>query len=131
MKNVLHNFLQSDDKRTLSVCGMAHVALQECLPTIKQIIEESGRECVVLSPNSRLKVNGRSISIYSHLFITSIPRKNKKNLIKRKPSKQQKSSNKTKSYLLRENQDAKDCIYLLYNAHLLSDTKFVTPDGKQ
>lgn len=34
-------------------------------------------------------------------------------------------------YSLRENQDAKNCIYLLDNAHLLSDTKFVTPDGKQ
>lgn len=82
MKNVLHNFLQSD-KRTLSVCGMAHESLRK-LSMIKQIIEESGRKCVVLSPNSRLKVEDRSISIYSHLFITSIPRKNKKKLIKRK-----------------------------------------------
>lgn len=134
MKNVLHNFLQSD-KRTLSVCGMAHESLRK-LSMIKQIIEESGRKCVVLSPNSRLKVEDRSISIYSHLFITSIPRKNKKKInqeegFELKPSKQQKSSNKTKLYSLRENQDAKNCIYLLDNAHLLSDTKFVTPDGKQ
>lgn len=82
MKNVLHNFLQSD-KRTLSVCGMAHENLRK-LFMIKQIIEESGRKCVVLSPNSRLKVEDISISIYSHLFITSIQSKNKKNLIKRK-----------------------------------------------
>ncbi len=134
MKNVLHNFLQSD-KRTLSVCGMAHESLRK-LSMIKQIIEESGKKCVVLSPNSRLKVEDRSISIYSHLFITSIPRKNKKKFnqeegFELKPSKQQKSSNKSKLYSLRENQDAKNCIYLLDNAHLLSDTKFVTPDGKQ
>ena len=134
MKNVLHNFLQSD-KRTLSVCGMAHENLRK-LFMIKQIIEESGRKCVVLSPNSRLKVEDISISIYSHLFITSIQSKNKKKFnqeegFELKPSKQQKSSNKTKLYSLRENQDAKNCIYLLDNAHLLSDTKFVTPDGKQ
>ncbi len=134
MKNVLHNFVQSD-KRTLSVCGMAHENLRK-LFMIKQIIEESGRKCVVLSPNSRLKVEDISISIYSHLFITSIQSKNKKKFnqeegFELKPSKQQKSSNKTKLYSLRENQDAKNCIYLLDNAHLLSDTKFVTPDGKQ
>lgn len=82
MKNVLHNFLQSD-KRTLSVCGMAHENLRK-LFMIKQIIEESGRKCVVLSPNSRLKVEDISISIYSHLFITSIQSKNKKIIIKRK-----------------------------------------------
>lgn len=68
MENVLRNFLKSD-KYTLSVCGMAHVALQECLPTIKQIIEESGREYVVLSPNSRLTDTGKSI--YNHLYISS------------------------------------------------------------
>lgn len=78
MKNVLHNFLQSD-KRTLSVCGMAHENLRK-LFMIKQIIEESGRKCVVLSPNSRLKVEDISISIYSHLFITSIQSKNKKKI---------------------------------------------------
>ena len=119
MENVLRNFLKSD-KHTLSVCGMAHVALQECLPTIKQIIEESGRECVVLSPNSRLADTGKSI--YNHLYISS---QNNDDV----SSEQEKSS--ARNYSFRFNTDSKNCIYLLDNAHLLSDTKFITPDGKQ
>ena len=127
MENVLRNFLKSD-KHTLSVCGMAHVALHECLPTIKQIIEESGRECVVLSPNSRLIYEGESI--YSHLFspppqdnedIDSEPSENEN--FELKCSEQQKTL--PNIYPLRINTDNETCVYLLDNAHLLSDTKFV------
>lgn len=133
MENVLRNFLKSD-KHTLSVCGMAHVALQECLPTIKQIIEESGRECVVLSPNSRLIYEGESI--YSHLF-SPPPQDNED--IDSEPSEDEdfelKCSEQQKTlpniYPLRINTDSETCVYLLDNAHLLSGTKFVTPDDKQ
>lgn len=139
MKNVLHNFLQGD-KRTLSVCGMAHEGLRK-LSMIKQIIEESGRECVVLSPNSRLTATGKSI--YSHLFCIS-SQKNKDinrdscenddfesessedNDFELKPRKLL-----TRKYSLKPNTDSEHCVYLLTYAHLLSDAKFVTPDGKQ
>lgn len=149
MKNVLHNFLQSD-KRTLSVCGMAHEGLRK-LSMIKQIIEESGRECVVLSPNSRLTATGKSI--YSHLFCIS-SQKNKDinrdscenddfesesredNDFELKPNEDNNfelESRKlsTRKYSLKPNTDREHCVYLLTYAHLLSDAKFVTPDGKQ
>lgn len=149
MKNVLHNFLQGD-KRTLSVCGMAHEGLRK-LSMIKQIIEESGRKCVVLSPNSRLTTTGKSI--YSHLFCIS-SQKNKDinrdscenddfesessedNDFELKPSEDDNfelESRKlsTQEYSLKPNTDSEHCVYLLTYAHLLSDAKFVTPDGKQ
>ena len=124
MENVLHNFLQSD-KHTLSVCGMAHVGLGNCLSTIKKIIEASGRECVLLSPNLRLAGQSRSISIYAHLF-SPLQNEDKDFKLTSEPEK-----SSIRNYPLRANEDEPNCIYLLDNAHLLSDTKFVTPDGKQ
>lgn len=69
MKDIIRNFLKSD-KRTLSVCGMVQIGAEERLQQIEQIIQEANKQCVALSPNSRLISDQEKIkSIYNHLYL--------------------------------------------------------------
>lgn len=126
MKDIIKNFLKSD-KRTLSVCGMVQIGAEERLQQIEQIIQEANKQCVALSPNSRLISGQVEIkSIYSHLYIDSdkIDKLSQNN-------ENHEFELVAEEVNLKVNKDGEDCIYLLSHAHLLSDSRFVTPDGKQ
>lgn len=145
MKDIIKNFLKSD-KRTLSVCGMVQIGAEERLQQIEQIIREASKQCVALSSNSRLAFGLEKIkSIYSHLYINSakidkLSQDNENHEFKKNEEKsphefelvaeEEKRSSSDKSFF-KVNKDEQDCIYLLSYAHLLSDSRFVTPDGKQ
>lgn len=132
MENTIKNFLQSDE-RTLSICGMTQIGARERLNKIKQIIHEIGKQCVALSPNNRLASDSEDIrSIYSHLYVSpsEIEEQSQDNKEYELKSEEELNSSSDKSFF-KENRDEQDCIYLLDHAHLLSDSRFVTPDGKQ
>ena len=117
LEQIISDFINSNQP-TLAICGMA-----ELLPNIEESLSQTAeRDCIDLAPNVRL-TNNTSESIYNHLYTSSSNSNG---------SQEPNDTGKAEHiFELRENNDSKDCIYLLNHAHLLSNAKFITPDGKQ
>ena len=117
LEQIISDFINSNQP-TLAICGMA-----ELLPNIEELLSQTAeRDCIDLAPNVRL-TNNTSESIYNHLYTSSSNSNG---------SQEPNDTGKAEHiFELRENNDSKDCIYLLNHAHLLSNAKFITPDGKQ
>ncbi len=115
LEQIISDFINSNQP-TLAICGMA-----ELLPNIEELLSQTAeRDCIDLAPNVRL-TNNTSESIYNHLYTSSSNSNG---------SQEPNDTGKAEHiFELRENNDSKDCIYLLNHAHLLNARQFfsVTP----
>jgi len=88
-------------------------------------VKKAGKQVVVLGPNRRLADGAEmeSNSIYAHLYTGNVNGDDEiDNVAEQK---------KVKVIPLRGCDDATDCVYLLDDSHLLGNSRFSTPDGKQ
>lgn len=121
----LCSFVSSDDLVTFSVLGMTSTGKSRLLAEVVSEIEKVGKAPIVLSPNRRLAMHAavEAESIYAHLYGGG------------EGEDEQEGSAEEKAKLdvipLRLCTDDADCVYLLDDAHLLGNSKFTTPDGKQ
>lgn len=121
----LTNFVTADELVTFSVLGMTSTGKSRLLADLVSDIERFGRKPIVLAPNRRLADSAEveSSSIYGHLYTGNASSDDE-------PDKE--SEQKTLKIIpLRACDDAADCVYLLDDAHLLGNSQFSTPDGKQ
>lgn len=121
----LTNFVSTDELVTFSVLGMTSTGKSRLLADLVSDIERFGRKPIVLAPNRRLADSAEveSNSIYGHLYTGNASSDDE-------PDKE--SEQKTLKIIpLRACDDAADCVYLLDDAHLLGNSQFSTPDGKQ
>lgn len=121
----LRIFINSDELVTFSLLGMTSTGKSRLLTESVEEIERAGRQAIVLEPNRRL-ADGADVeanSIYSHLYTGSTIEEDGHD-----PGAEQK---KLKVIPLRECDDPENCIYVLDDAHLLGNSRFTTPDGKQ
>lgn len=121
----LTNFVSMDELVTFSVLGMTSTGKSRLLADLVSDIERFGRKPIVLAPNRRLADSAEveSSSIYGHLYTGNASSDDE-------PDKE--SEQKTLKIIpLRACDDAADCVYLLDDAHLLGNSQFSTPDGKQ
>ncbi|RRD91124.1 hypothetical protein [Conchiformibius steedae] len=127
------NFLSSDTQHTFALTGMTQTGKTDLLRQIAEHLSRNGQSYVILSPNMRLaKMNTIDTkSIYQHLYtsLDTLPIQNLEPDTFQLEAPNEKIS--TKTFSLRANQDGENCVYLLDNAHLLSNTSFTTPDGKK
>jgi hypothetical protein len=124
------NFIATDELATFSVLGMTSTGKSSLMEKVKQEIEKHSQQVVVLEPNRRLANRSRAeaSSIYSHLYTGETPQKNEK---KDTDEQQEVKQEEIKIIPLRPCEDKSTCVYLIDNAHLLSNSTFSTPDGKQ
>ncbi|WP_202595431.1 NERD domain-containing protein [Stenotrophomonas panacihumi] len=124
----LRGVIGSDEKVTCSVLGMTSTGKSRLLMEACEEITKTGKKAIVLEPNRRLAEGARWAgyevsSIYAHMYIGSAVEEEELDT-----SSEQK---KLKVIPLRQCEDNDDCIYLLDDAHLLGNSRFTTPDGKQ
>jgi hypothetical protein len=144
-------FLQSKDHRSMSIAGMMSTGKTRLLVEAIDAIERQGRKAIPLAPNSRLAhiatvaQDIQCASVYRYLYLntdgsdsTERPRSGAASeyqvdspKAKTPEDKSRKKSGTAKAIPLRECADPDDCVYLVDDAHLLSDNPFVTPDGKK
>ncbi|WP_312860766.1 NERD domain-containing protein [Rhizobium leguminosarum] len=119
----LRRFVSSDDPVTFSVLGMTSTGKSRLLAEVCSEIEKVGKKPIVLSPNRRLAKHPNAESIYSHLYSGG------------KAEDEEEGSAEEKARLavipLGLCEDDANCVYLLDDAHLLGNSRFTTPDGKQ
>ena len=121
----LTNFVSTDELVTFSVLGMTSTGKSRLLADLVSDIERFGRKPIVLAPNRRLADSAEveSNSIYGHIYAGNASSDDE-------PDKE--SEQKTLKIIpLRACDDTSDCVYLLDDAHLLGNSQFSTPDGKQ
>lgn len=123
----LCSFVSSDDLVTFSVLGMTSTGKSRLLTEAVTEIEKVGKTPIVLSPNRRLAAQAEAEveaeSIYSHLYGGGGVEDEKEEIAGEKA--------KIDVIRLRLCTDDANCVYLLDDAHLLGNSKFTTPDGKQ
>lgn len=121
----LRTFIASETSKTFAVLGMTSTGKSRLLAELIDDIRQSGKSAIVLTPNRRLANNSetKADSIYAHLY--------KGNADEEADDPNAPEKIKLKTIPLRECGDTKDCVYLLDDAHLLSNSRFSTPDGKQ
>jgi hypothetical protein len=121
----LRNFIASDELVTFSVLGMTSTGKSRLMAGLMEEAEKIERPFVALEPNRRLANRSEvgANSIYNHLYIGKAD-----DAEGTENSDEQKD---IKIIPLRECKDDPKCVYLLDNAHLLSNSSFSTPDGKQ
>lgn len=121
----LCSFVAADDAASFSVLGMTSTGKSRLLAELADEIEKAGKQVIVLQPNRRLADGAEveSNSIYGHLYTGSV------NGVGEPENEEEQK--KLKVISLRACNDDTDCVYLLDEAHLLSNSKFSTPDGKQ
>ena len=117
----LRIFTASETSKTFAVLGMTSTGKSRLLAELIDDIKQSGRSVIVLTPNRRLANSSviQADSIYAHLY------KGNTDTDTDNPNEP------TKTIPLRECGDTQDCVYLLDDAHLLGNSRFSTPDGKQ
>lgn len=123
----LRAFIDAKDSISFSLLGMTATGKSHLLAAVVSEVEETKKPFLVLTPNRRLagratqKMGVEVDSIYGHLY------KHVKEHEDGKPE----AGKQPKVIPLRENKDPENCVYLLDDAHLLGNSKFTTPDGKQ
>ena len=121
----LCSFVAADDFLSFSVLGMTSTGKSRLLFEVMEEVKKTGKQVIVLEPNRRLADGAEveSNSIYGHLYTGSVNGDDElENAAEQK---------KLKVVPLRACDDEADCVYLLDDAHLLSNSRFSTPDGKQ
>ena len=121
----LCSFVAADDHVSFSVLGMTSTGKSRLLAEVAAEVKKAGKQVIVLQPNRRLAdgAHGESNSIYGHLYTGSVNGDDElENAAEQK---------KLKVIPLRACDDEADCVYLLDDAHLLGNSRFSTPDGKQ
>jgi len=121
----LCSFVAADDAVSLSVLGMTSTGKSRLLAELADEARKAGKQVIVLQPNRRLADGAEveSNSIYGHLYTGSV------NGVDEPESEAEQK--KLKVIPLRACDDEADCVYLLDDAHLLGNSRFSTPDGKQ
>lgn len=120
------SFIAADDSVSFSVMGMTSTGKSRLLAEVVKEVNKAGKQAIVLQPNRRLSDRAEvkeSNSIYSHLYTGSVNGDDEQ--------ENESEQKKLKVIPLRACDDKADCVYLLDDAHLLSNSKFSTPDGKQ
>ena len=121
----LCSFVAVDDLDSFSVLGMTSTGKSRLLVEVVEEVKKAGKQFIVLEPNRRLADGAEveSNSIYGHLYTGSVNGDDElENAAEQK---------KLKVIPLRACDDEADCVYLLDDAHLLGNSRFSTPDGKQ
>lgn len=121
----LCSFVAADDSVSFSVLGMTSTGKSRLLAEVVEAVNKAGKQVVVLEPNRRLADGAEveSNSIYGHLYTSSVNGDDE--------PENEAEQKKLKVIPLRACDDKADCVYLLDDAHLLSNSRFSTPDGKQ
>lgn len=121
----LCSFVAADDSVSFSVLGMTSTGKSRLLAEVAEEVKKAGKQAIVLEPNRRLADGAEveSNSIYAHLYTGSVNGDDElENVAEQK---------KLKVIPLRACDDEADCVYLLDDSHLLGNSRFSTPDGKQ
>ena len=118
-------FFASEELDTFSLLGMTSTGKSLLLAQAASEIEKSGKKPIVLAPNRRLTSCSRieAESIYGHLYGGVSHDKQIREVTE--------DDKKLELIPLRKCEDEEDCIYLLDDAHLLGNSRYKTPDGKQ
>ncbi len=121
----LCNFIAGDDFVSFSVLGMTSTGKSRLLAEVADEVKKAGKQVVVLEPNRRLADGAEveSNSIYVHLYTGSVNGDDELDNVE--------EQKKVKVIPLRACDDATDSVYLLDDSHLLGNSRFSTPDGKQ
>ncbi|MDO4232651.1 MAG: NERD domain-containing protein [Lautropia sp.] len=121
----LRTFVLADDSASFGVLGMISTGKSRLLAEIAGEIRKAGKKVIVLMPNRRLaeRAGLGARSIYAHLY-TGVANGDEEQA-------EVEGIDNVKVIPLRECSDETDCVYLLDDAHLLGNSRFSTPDGKQ
>ncbi len=121
----LCSFVVVGDSVSLSVLGMTSTGKSRLLAELADELNKAGKQVIVLQPNRRLADGAEveSNSIYGHLYTGSV---NGDDEPENEPEQK-----KLRVIPLRACDDEAECVYLVDDAHLLSNSRFSTPDGKQ
>ena len=121
----LCNFVATDDLASFSVLGMTSTGKSRLLAEVADEVKKAGKQVIVLEPNRRLADGAEveSNSIYAHLYTGSVNGDDELDNVE--------EQKKVKVIPLRACDDATDSVYLLDDSHLLGNSRFSTPDGKQ
>jgi len=121
----LCSFVAADDSVGFSILGMTSTGKSSLLAELADEVEKAGKQVIVLQPNRRLADGAEveSNSIYGHLYTGSVNGDDE--------PENEAEQKKLKVIPLRACDDKADCVYLVDDAHLLSNSRFSTPDGKQ
>lgn len=127
----IEQFLRDPDSKLLSILGMTSTGKTSLLLETARKVEELGRQWVILAPNARIakslsELGGPTCaSIYTHLFDRSNHRQ--------VDSVDEASGQKLRKtvFPLRTCTDPDTCVYLIDEAHLLSNDYFELDDGKR
>jgi hypothetical protein len=121
----LCSFVSSDELVSFSVLGMTSTGKSRLLAEAISEIQKVGKVPIVLSPNRRLAMHSpvEAKSVYAHLYGGGEAEEEDEGAAEKKT--------KLDVIPLRLCMEDADCVYLLDDAHLLGNSKFTTPDGKQ
>lgn len=121
----LCSFVAADDSVSFTVLGMTSTGKSRLLAELADEVKKAGKQVIVLQPNRRLADGTKveSNSIYGHLYTGSVNGDDE--------PENEAEQKKLKVIPLRACDDKADCIYLLDDSHLLGNSRFSTPDGKQ
>lgn len=121
----LSSFVAGDDSVSFSILGMTSTGKSRLLAELADDVKKAGKQVIVLQPNRRLADGAEveSNSIYGHLYTGSVNGDDE--------PENEAEQKKLKVIPLRACDDEADCVYLVDDAHLLSNARFSTPDGKQ
>ena len=110
----IENFLESSE-RILTISGMIGTGLEKLIDVIASKALEKSRYYSVLAPNRRLASHYlvEADSIYTHIY-----------------SRNPKLDNEKFIYALTDNKDTEKQLYIIGDAHLISDSKFETDDSR-
>ncbi|MDD4967481.1 ATP-binding domain-containing protein [Halothiobacillus sp.] len=125
----LCSFISADELNSFSVLGMTSTGKSRLLAEIRNEIAKAGKTAIVLKPNRRL-ADGSEVhanSIYAHLYIGKQGGEDEQ----RTDGEEAAEQKQLKIIPLRACEDSEDCVYLLDDSHLLGNSRFSTPDGKQ
>lgn len=121
----LCSFVAADGSVSFSILGMTSTGKSRLLADFADEVKKAGKQVIVLQPNRRLadRAEMESNSIYGHLYTGGVNEDDE--------PENEAEQKKLKVIPLRSCDDETDCVYLLDDAHLLSNSRFSTPDGKQ
>ncbi|PSB02595.1 NERD domain-containing protein [Merismopedia glauca] len=110
----IENFLESSE-RILIISGMIGTGLEQLIDVIASKALEKSRYYSVLAPNRRLASHYlvEADSVYTHIY-----------------SRNPKLDNEKFIYALTDNKDTRNQLYIIGDAHLISDSKFETDDSR-
>jgi hypothetical protein len=108
----VETFLESPE-RIMILTGMIGTGIEQVLIAIASVALRNGRNFTILAPNRRiaLRYEIEADSIYTHIYLAN-PKLDKEKFV----------------YELVENKEASDHLYIVGDAHLISDSIFETDD---